>query len=24
VPWTRHCIDCQEKLEQGTLEEASR
>jgi len=24
VPWTRHCIACQEKLEQGTLEEASR
>jgi DnaK suppressor protein len=24
VPWTRHCIDCQEKLEQGRLEEASR
>lgn len=24
VPWTRHCIDCQEKLEQGSLEEASR
>jgi DnaK suppressor protein len=24
VPWTRHCIECQEKLEQGTLEEASR
>ena len=24
VPWTRHCIDCQEKLEKGTLEEASR
>jgi DnaK suppressor protein len=23
VPWTRHCIECQEKLEQGTLEEAS-
>ncbi|MGB7584427.1 MAG: TraR/DksA family transcriptional regulator [Terriglobales bacterium] len=24
VPWTRHCIDCQEKLEQGRLEEASK
>lgn len=24
VPWTRHCIDCQEKLENGMLEEASR
>jgi RNA polymerase-binding transcription factor len=24
VPWTRHCIECQEKLEQGQLEEASR
>jgi DnaK suppressor protein len=23
VPWTRHCIECQEKLEQGTLDEAS-
>jgi DnaK suppressor protein len=23
VPWTRHCIDCQEKLEQGILEQAS-
>lgn len=23
VPWTRHCIECQEKLEQGKLEEAS-
>src|SRR5215471_21660429 len=22
VPWTRHCIECQEKLEQGRLEEA--
>lgn len=20
VPWTRHCIECQEKLEQGVLE----
>jgi RNA polymerase-binding transcription factor len=20
VPWTRHCIGCQEKLEQGLLE----
>ena len=24
VPWTRHCIECQEKLEKGMLEEASR
>ncbi|PYX06331.1 MAG: RNA polymerase-binding protein DksA [Acidobacteria bacterium] len=24
VPWTRHCIACQEKLEQGILEEAPR
>ena len=24
VPWTRHCIACQEKLEQGLLEEAPR
>ena len=24
VPWTRHCIECQEKLEQGRLEEAQR
>jgi DnaK suppressor protein len=24
VPWTRHCIECQEKLEQGMLEEAPR
>jgi DnaK suppressor protein len=24
VPWTRHCIECQEKLEQGLLEEQSR
>jgi DnaK suppressor protein len=24
VPWTRHCIACQEKLEQGLLEEASK
>ena len=23
VPWTRHCIECQEKLEQGRLEEAT-
>jgi DnaK suppressor protein len=23
VPWTRHCIDCQEKLEQGLLEQTS-
>ncbi len=24
VPWTRLCIECQEKLEQGRLEEASK
>jgi RNA polymerase-binding transcription factor len=24
VPWTRHCIECQEKLEQGMLEEAQK
>ncbi|HEV2469386.1 MAG TPA: TraR/DksA family transcriptional regulator [Candidatus Acidoferrales bacterium] len=24
VPWTRHCIECQEKLEQGVLEETQR
>ena len=24
VPWTRHCIECQEKLEQGILEEAPK
>ena len=24
VPWTRHCIECQEKLENGLLVEASR
>jgi DnaK suppressor protein len=24
VPWTRHCIECQEKAEQGLLEESSR
>ena len=24
VPWKRHCLDCQEKLEKGMLEEASR
>jgi DnaK suppressor protein len=24
VPWTRYCIECQEKLEQGLLEETSR
>ena len=24
VPWTRHCIVCQEKLEQGLLEEAQK
>jgi len=23
VPWTRHCIECQEKLEQGRLEQVS-
>jgi len=23
VPWTRHCIECQERLEQGRLEEAT-
>ncbi len=23
VPWTRHCIECQEKLEQGILEASS-
>jgi len=23
VPWTRHCIECQEKLERGILEEAT-
>ena len=23
VPWTRHCIECQEKLEQGHLEPAT-
>ncbi len=23
VPWTRHCIECQEKLEQGRLEHVS-
>ncbi|MGH9600748.1 MAG: TraR/DksA family transcriptional regulator [Terriglobales bacterium] len=23
VPWTRYCIDCQEKLEQGQLEDAN-
>jgi DnaK suppressor protein len=22
VPWTRYCIECQEKLENGQLEEA--
>ena len=22
VPWTRHCIECQEKAEQGLLETA--
>ena len=24
VPWTRHCIECQEKLEQGLLEEVPK
>jgi len=24
VPWTRHCIECQEKLEQGQLEETPK
>src|SRR3989440_9382991 len=24
VPWTRHCIECQEKPEKGILEKASR
>jgi DnaK suppressor protein len=24
VPWTRHCIECQEKLEQGILEESQK
>ena len=24
VPWTRHCIECQEKLEQGLLEEQEK
>jgi DnaK suppressor protein len=24
VPWTRHCIECQEKLEKGILEESTR
>jgi DnaK suppressor protein len=24
VPWTRHCIECQEKLEQGLLEETQK
>jgi DnaK suppressor protein len=23
VPWTRHCIECQEKLEKGILEESA-
>jgi DnaK suppressor protein len=23
VPWTRHCIECQEKLEKGILEHSS-
>jgi DnaK suppressor protein len=24
VPWTRHCIECQEKAEQGLLEESQK
>src|SRR5438552_18777494 len=24
VPWTRHCIECQEKLEQGLLEDTQK
>jgi DnaK suppressor protein len=24
VPWTRHCIECQEKLEKGMLEEEAQ
>src|SRR5713226_6618973 len=24
VPWTRHCIECQEKAEQGLLEETQK
>ena len=24
VPWTRHCIECQEKAERGLLEETQR
>jgi RNA polymerase-binding transcription factor len=24
VPWTQHCIECQEKLEQGLLEETQK
>jgi DnaK suppressor protein len=24
VPWTRHCIECQEKLEQGLLQETEQ
>ena len=24
VPWTRHCIECQERAEQGLLEETQR
>ncbi len=24
VPWTRYCINCQEKVEQGLLEESNR
>ena len=24
VPWTQHCIECQEKREQGLLEETSK
>ncbi|MGI9101149.1 MAG: TraR/DksA family transcriptional regulator [Terriglobales bacterium] len=23
VPWTRHCIECQERLERGAMEEAT-
>ena len=23
VPWTRHCIECQEKLEQGAVEQST-
>src|SRR5215831_1411738 len=24
VPWAQHCIDCQEKIERGLLEESAR